>query len=134
MSTAVLRYKSNDGVEWQSAEAADRRDDLLWRIERAQSLLRPPTDKHGEFVQQDASDVRLYKHAIIALAKEFAPGQIWERDPDSIYPRSFAGRYLDDACSPLSAAWVRLMRTDHLSREWDQPYFAIQADKTKQGE
>ena len=129
MATVVTRYVSNDGEVWKSGDEAKRRDGLLCLIGVAQSFIKDGPTKHETFVQQSKGDIFSYKRCLIALAKEFAPHDIWNRDPNEIHARGFAARWLDDSCTPLARAWYRLMCTDKKFREWDQPYFAIEADR-----
>lgn len=136
----VVRYQSDDGKIFDTAEAAIKQDAKAVSIKGAYKLLRP-TPKNdgcdftngGGYVQQDALKVQEFKRQIMLLgARHHEKMAEWAKNPIEVHPQSIVGRILSDCDSDLYDAWHRVMCMDDKFREWGQPYYAINPDKGEQ--
>lgn len=131
----ITKFKADDGTEFDDRDACAEYEQNAMRIQRIMARL-PVTDIRGEgFVQLDRDAVLGVQRDLVLMFEGMYPGM---KDQHTEYARNatvpagmtLIGRYIDD-CSigPLRQAWGRLMRIDKQFREYEQPYFAIQADK-----
>jgi hypothetical protein len=133
----VIRYKANDGSEWDSAGPCEARDEMIREVDAAMKLLKPtPNDCNWKgYVQQSEAAVTQCKELLYAIAnregvlKWWIDGQKREHgktDSDFIYRvhASWFGRMLDGGHEPLGSAYGRLCSIDDKFREWNQPYYA----------
>lgn len=131
----ITKYVSDDGVEFASQKNAKAYDLILKKVKLIMVNLVPIPDDinfqngHG-FVKQDASKVKASRSKLLKLGYEVFPGT--EKDK---VPFSFIGRYFDDSgYNCLYSAWTRLSSIDDQSREWGQPYYAINPNEGEQKE
>jgi len=113
----VDRWECGDGSVWTSEARARDRDVLIAEASAfIASLNLKPIPKGGEFsngagyVQQPAGS----RDMIVGWAKSKG----WNRDTDG----------------PVGRVAYRAHCTDHMDREWGQPYFALNPTKGKQFE
>lgn len=145
----VTKYQANDGTQFDTAEAAEKRDkDLVVIDEITRACLKStPTDCNWDgYIQQHGPAVMDYKRVLMRMAKERgvyggSPGpdektfSIWDRPVEEVHARGIAGRFLDDSGqNHIYRAWHRLACMDGRFREYNQPYFAINPDKATGGE
>jgi len=134
----VTRYKANDGSEWQSEDDCKSRDSMIAEVALAMSTLKAtPTDCNWKgYVQQDANTVKRCKETLFAIANREGVLKWWidrqkqehgKTDADLICNThaSWFGRMLDGGHDPLGRAYSRLCAIDADSREWNQPYYAM---------
>lgn len=127
---SIIKYRSNDGSEHRTEEAALKRDVLHSQcVEIMAPLGEVPagvTDGKG-WLQHDLETVNTCKDQVLELCrtegldKHFPAFKNHGRD---CHPMSIIGRILDDTGGPLSAAWSRFACIDPQGREHQQPYFA----------
>jgi len=131
----IRKFVADDGTEFTSEVACLGHESLCNEIASIVSRLNPGTEKHGEFVQQSGPVALGVQRDLVLIFERLHPKMVdhhteWAREATRPAGMTLIGRYMDDCGpSPLYAAWHRIMRMDHQFREWDQPYFAIQADK-----
>lgn len=125
-------YKANDGTTWDNPKDALVRDEYTKAV---YEISKPFDDKipSGKFIQRTASDVRLFIDRTYDLlvkyhSKESEIPALWKQDP-----RGFVGRYLDDGDDPAYHLYGIILSIDNNYRQWQQPYYAIQANKEISG-
>ncbi len=126
---AKIVYESINGKQFENAEDVVREDKF---VEEIDALLKPFEDvqiKAGEFVQRSSHMIQTLIDKTYELLVRY-----YGRDSDICrcwldYPRGFVGRLLDDASSPAYRIWSILYSIDNKNRQWQQPYYAIQANK-----
>lgn len=134
MSTAVIRYKAKDGSEWETEAKADTRDALIAECEAAHAILGPPRQLGpDDFIEHPADAMAAFIAAVQALARKhtawYDGWAKWSADTVA-HPRSIIGRIIDDGnVEPLRKLWWRY-GTIHGTREYQQPFFAIQAEES----
>ena len=133
----VIRYKANDGSEWDSAGPCEARDEMIREVDDAMKLLKPTPDECNwkGYVQQCRFSVARCKADLYEVAKQEGVLKWWidsqkndhgKNDVqliNEVHP-SWFGRMLDGGHAPLSDAYHRLCCIDSEFREWNQPYFA----------
>lgn len=122
-------YKANSGRVFEHIEDAEKEDRFVAEVD---ALLKPFRDSKigpGEFVQRNKEMV----HALIdkthrLLVRYYGTTseipRRWQEDP-----RGFVGRLLDDADSPAYPIVGVIWSIDNRNRQWQQPYFALEANK-----
>lgn len=125
----VTKYRANDGTEWDTPEAAQKRDALCAEIDEVMNPLPMPPRSSGERIAVDRDAAHRAKERIVALCRrEFPNTPVFTYDAKSIHPFSVAGRILDDTGGPLRTAWQWFMCYD-AGYLYEQPYFALNPDK-----
>lgn len=129
----IIMYQADDGSEWATEHAALERDALYRAVTDAMAPLGPQPSLRGDddYHQHDPRVVLGVMRAVMFIG---APNdaQRWldsaDGDMARIHPMSVVGRVLcDSSDSPVSTAWARICRIDHLGREWRQAFFANRA-------
>jgi hypothetical protein len=131
----VTRFLASDGSQWNSRTAAEKREKLVKMCDDLVkgTVGKKPTLGHGSFKQQDPSLHLSFWSGLVEITKKNIKWEDkWGDDFRKIHPMGLIPRIISDSdLVPLDRLWNRLACFDKNSREWDQPYFAIQADKTK---
>lgn len=145
----IAKWAADDGSEWNSADDANRRDELIKAVHQAMLPLGdlPKEDNcrfqngHG-YIQHSAQAVEKAKLAIHELAKPKAILGWWFGDQIAkhgkthlelalkVHP-SWHSRMLDGGHQPLGSAYYRFQCIDKDNREWGQPYFANNPDEAE---
>jgi len=130
---AVTRFVAIDGTEFFDEYGCREYENVCQEIS---DLTAPwPEEKiRGEaFVQQDKNVVLRIQRAMVDIfeRRHWKDRHTeWARNADVPAGMTLIGRYVDDAgCRPERLVWSRIARLDRLFREYEQPYYAIQADK-----
>ena len=89
----------------------------------------------SDFVQQSGPVVLGVQHDLVLIFERENPNLVdhhteWARNATVPAGMTLIGRYIDD-CGPhpLNHAWNRICKMDKQFREYEQAYYAIQADK-----
>ena len=127
---AVTKFQAIDGAIFDTAREAAARDALETRLAELEAPLGPRVG-YGERKRHAFDVYRAFRTGLVMLARELHPREaIFQHDPMSIHPFSFAGRFLDDAGPlPLNRRWARLMCITDDGTEYEQPYFALNPGK-----
>ncbi len=124
----LTKYQATDGVLCDTAADAERRDALCARVAAMEAILDPhPDDANQRTLQPRLAD---YRAALVVLCRELFPTEaIFQHEPESIHPMSYAGRFIDDAAPRvIGKAWWRLSCC-HDGYEYQQPFFALHPDE-----
>lgn len=148
MATAIQKWKSADGAEWDSEEHADQRDRLCEAVRLAMlplgdkpSLPACGFENGAGYVQHTAAVVEQVKLRVFEVAKEKLAWWLDSQKRDHgktdyelavVTHPSWHVRMLDGSCQPLESAYGRLSCIDKLNREWGQPFFALNPTEGKQ--
>lgn len=131
----ISKFQAADGAEFDDEAKCIAYEQLCVRVERIMARL-PKVDIHGEdFVQHDGPTVLGVQRDLVLLYEGAHPGMVDRhteraRNADRPLGMSMIGRYIDDSAErPIRAAWWRIQRMDANFREYEQPYFAIQANR-----
>jgi hypothetical protein len=132
---AVTRFQALDGTEFDTEEKCRHYEDICREVSDIMSEL-PHTEIHGEgFVKLSGPVVLSVQRKLVMLWERLHPSMVnqhteWARNATVPAGMTLIGRYIDD-CGPrpIASAWRRLMRIDSQFREYEQPYYAIRADK-----
>jgi hypothetical protein len=122
-------FRANNGKVFED-EADARHEDRF--IEEVRILLEPFEDvsiKPGEFVQRNSEQVqslidKTYRLLLRYYGASSEIPKLWKQEP-----RGFVGRYLDDGNSPAYSIYGILLSIDNKNRQWQQPYYALEANK-----
>lgn len=131
----IEKYRADDGTEFEDQHACVNYEDLCHEIGALMSLLAPNTIRGEDFVQQSGPTFLYVQQRLVLIYERLNPGLLdqhteWARNATRNAGMTLIGRYIDEGhCRPLQRAWYRIMCTDHKFREYEQLYFAIQADK-----
>jgi len=129
----VKKYKTADGLIWDTEEAASVHETLMGRVKEIVSALGERSDKiaNGKgYIQHDPKVVKKIKASFYQLAltqQGFAKSEGDENIPGEYW----IGRYLNDSNSALYSVWNRLQCIDDLGREFDQQFFKNNPNKAK---
>jgi len=124
----VTRFKANDGTIFENRGDAEERDRLIAVINDATALLLPPVGDRKGYVQQDPAAVLAFKTRLLIIARKVGVYGADTATAETTHNQGMMGRFIDDSgCKPLQFAWFRLQCTDEKAREWEQPFYAINA-------
>lgn len=136
---SVVRFQAADGTEFGDESACAAYETLCTRVERIMARL-PKVEVSGEdFVQLDGPTVIGVQHDLVLLYEGLRTDMADEhtefaRNAAVPVGMSLIGRYIDDGGpTPLRRAWGRIQRIDNQFREYEQPYYAIQANRMLTG-
>lgn len=136
MVESITQYKADDGSIWPTLALAKKRESLLDECHEVEMFLgKRPKLGMGTFKQHNMEAYRNFRSSLLALVKKHLKKdwiQKWDEIPDEqISAFGIIGRILSDSSNlyPVYCLWSRLMCFDKRGREWDQPYYALQADK-----
>ena len=137
----ITKFKAIDGKEFNSENECLDYENLIKNVNNIMKVLPPlPKDEgcgfsNGDgFVQHDKTILRKVQINLLEEMKKHIDHKLIQQtiDDENVHP-SYVGRLIDDyGISPLNKAWYRFMCIDKLGREWGQPYFVTNPDKTKQ--
>lgn len=132
---AITKFQALDGSEFDSEDACRSYESLCAEISDIMvSLPEVKICGAGHF-QHEASTVLRIQRALVEIFARLHPSLNdhhveWARRAVVPAGMTLIGRDIDDCGeAPLRAAWHRLMRMDRQFREYEQPYYAIQADR-----
>ena len=133
----TTKYVADDGTEFYERADCLAYEDTCREIAKIMSRLKPCDIRGTGFVQQEGPTFLSVQHDLVVIfeRKHKDHHTEWARNATRNAGMSLIGRYIDDSGSkPMRHAWHRIMCTDHQFREYEQPYYAIQADKALHGE
>ncbi len=124
----MTKYESEDGILFDSKSACLNHELLTAEIDLIMEKL--PVLPRGQFegyIQHDPKTFMEVRKELLLIANRIYPhdwfDQAIQRGND-VHP-SYPGRMIDEIGSrPLNRAWYRIMSTDSMYREWNQPYYA----------
>lgn len=122
-------FQASNGKVFEHAEDAAHEERF---IEEVNDILKPFRDKKiepGEFVQRNNELVqnmidKTYRVLLRYYGNSSEIPKLWKKEP-----RGFVGRYLDDGDSPAYPIYGVLLSIDNLNRQWQQPYYALAANR-----
>ena len=130
----VVRYKANDGDEFNSKNACLKHEEKLRVIKKLNKILcKKPVDKDCSFANGSGYIQHTVQNFISESCKALKvyegkdPAKRWKENP-----RGWVGRYLCDGGSEFAALWSRISCIDPLNREWGQPYYVLHPNEAKQ--
>ena len=124
------KFVSTDGSEWDTEEAAIKRDNLVERINQIMQPLgsiHPDVEAVKGWVQHDLEVVNTAKDKILDLCRELKYNEdfpAFNNKGRDCHPLSIIGRVISDWGGPLDTAWRRFCCIDVQGREHEQPYYA----------
>ena len=130
---AIVKYQALDGVEFDDKDKCCDYENLCQEISDLTASW-PETKITGDgFIQQDMGTVLTVQRAMVAIFERIHwkdHHTEWARNAEVPAGMTLIGRYVDDAgLNPERRVWGRIARLDKKFREYEQPYYAIQADK-----
>ena len=145
----VTMYEAADGSRYTKAKQATIRDMIIEKVEEAMAPLGPQFKDEGchfangrGWIKHDPAKVKEVKRALIEVGK--GPLGWWYDKQLKLHGKtlddlmtchgSWFGRMLDGSCAPLERAWSRMCCITEDGREFGQPYYAANPDKTTGGE
>ncbi len=131
---AITKFKADDGSEFDTIEAASKRDLLHYQCKEAMKPLREINVSSRHFYQHDPEVVNQCKDRILDIcrAEGFAKNfQVFNNAGRNCHPLSIIGRILNDNGGPLDVAWSRFGRIAPDGKEYDQPYFAYNCKESE---
>lgn len=133
----ITKYVADDGSEFGTVVECVAYDGLCSEISEIKSHL-PPVKIRGEgFVQLCPADVLTVQKRLVEIYERLYPSMAdrhteWVKNTVEPAGLSIVCRYISDcSCQPLQRAWDRLTRIDSKFREYEQPFYAIRADREK---
>lgn len=130
---AIQKYQAFDGVELADADKCLDYEALCLEIHALMTPWADVTIAGAEFVQQDKYVIIPIQRAMVDIFERLHwkdHHTEWARNADIPAGMSLIGRYVDDSgFNPERRVWGRIQRLDQNFREYEQPYYAIQADK-----
>ncbi|SRR6266436_2273587 len=130
---AIVKYEANDGSEFDDPGKCSEYEGFCQEIINLTAAW-PETPINGDgFVQQDKIIVLQVQRAMIDFFERIHwkdHHTEWAKAANVPVGLTLIGRYVDDAgTNPERRIWRRIARLDKKFREYEQPYYAIQADK-----
>jgi hypothetical protein len=129
----ITKWVATDGSEFADSAACLAYEKLCAEID---ALMKdwPPVEVTGSaFVQQDRETVLRIQRAMVEIFERdhWSDGHTaWAKEAQIPAGLSLIGRYVDDAGhGPELSVWRRIARIDNLFREYEQPFYAVQANK-----
>lgn len=124
-------FVAKDGAEFTDKGECQKYEWLISSIEEIMLPLgKRPTLQNCQFFQHSKDVFLSVRDALVCCAAEECDHPEWEAKSNTIHQHSILGRILDDRGGPLRNAWYRLMCFSNDGKEWDQPFFAIEANKS----
>lgn len=130
---AITKFVALDGVEFIDKDKCCDYENLCQEIADITADW-PDVKVRGEgFIQQDKATVLRIQRSMVAIFERLHWADRhtrWAAEADVPAGMTLIGRYVDDAgVGPERRVWGRLALLDRLFRQYEQPYYAIQADK-----
>jgi hypothetical protein len=124
----IVKYKSIDEIEWDTEKECIEHENEIKLVSNIMKQLNPIPDNtkfsNGEgFIQQDKNVVDKVGTELINEIKKVISFKI---------SKNHLGALLDNykhGNNAFKRAWNRIECIDYLSREWGQPYFALNSEK-----
>lgn len=132
---AITKYVAFDGTEFIDHTKCCDYELLCEEVAAIMARLEPCNVRGSDYVQQSGPVFLGVQHDLVVIFERERPDlkdhhTEWARNATRNAGMTLIGRYIDDAGSnPIRQAWGRIMHTDHKFREYEQAYYAIQADK-----
>jgi hypothetical protein len=122
-------YKANNGKTFDNVEDALHEDRFIEEVRVLLEPFRGVDIKPGEFVQRNSEQVqslidKTYRLLLRYYGASSEIPKLWKKEP-----RGFVGRYLDDGDSPAYSIYGVLLSIDNKNRQWQQPYYALAANR-----
>ena len=143
--TEVIHYQTDDGQIFYVKEDALEYARGLNLVKKAMEpiLSDRPDLSNGAYMQHDMESVMKVKKDLYEILESTGLLSDWLSDQINVHGRtreymmyqchpSYFDRLLDSSRHPICRAYRRMCCIDRTGREWDQPYYAIQADKEMQ--
>lgn len=135
----ITKYEAPDGSQWATVEDCSAREKMVAEVDAAMANLKPkPKDPNWDgYVQQSRQAVGDCLKALYRIANKKGVLKWWidsqkkdhgKTDFDFLdcHPSWFE-RMLDGDHEPLSRAYGRMSAINEEYKEWNQPYFAMNA-------
>lgn len=135
----ITKYKAVDEQEFSTEKECLDYEQLIERVNTIMAGLKPLPNEKGfdfgngyYFVQQSKGAFKLVKLNLLnEIKKHINHKWVEQTIEDETVHLSYVGRLIDDwNIRPLNNAWNRLMCIDKEYREWGQPYFANNPEKS----
>lgn len=134
----IIKFKANDGTEFMDKQECADYELLIDRVNSIMNTLpKPPSSREFlngcGYLQHDKLKLRNAKVSLLVLCQEYTNHRWVQQtmDDETVHP-SWVARVLGDyGIRPLERAWYRFQCIDSLYREWGQPYFANNPDKSR---
>jgi|HubBroStandDraft_3_1064219.scaffolds.fasta_scaffold267348_2 hypothetical protein len=130
---AVTRFEALDGTIFDDKNKCVEYEALCQEIADLIAGWPEQEIRGSGFVQQDKDTVLKIQRGMAIIFERIHwkdHHTEWAREAARPAGLSLIGRYVDDAgLTPERRVWNRLARLDARFREYEQPYYAIQADK-----
>lgn len=122
-------YQANNGKTFDNVEDALHEDRFIEEVRVLLEPFRGVDIKPGEFVQRNSEQVqslidKTYRLLLRYYGASSEIPKLWKKEP-----RGFVGRYLDDGDSPAYSIYGVLLSIDNKNRQWQQPYYALAANR-----
>lgn len=122
-------FQANNGKVFDTIEDAEHEDKFLKEVSDILAPFRDSDIKPGEFVQRNSQQVqslidKTYRLLLRYYGASSEIPKLWKKEP-----RGFVGRYLDDGNSPAYSIYGILLSIDNKNRQWQQPYYALAANR-----
>lgn len=132
-------FVADDNTEFTSEQDALNHNALLAKIKAIEFLLGGPQhqkvqDNKG-YYQHSLDNIKSAWSHVIDLSRPYFKSyeKLMSAKPEEIHPMGFGGRIIDECSNkPLNKLWWRFSCIDQQGREWQQPYFALNAGKGSQ--
>lgn len=135
----IQKYVADDGTEFAEQSQCITYEKQCAMIDVAMSSIPEPPEHSEQFIQLDRRTVRDAMKSMLMIALDIWQEADWVKRAlhagDELPMLSGIGRWIDDSGhGAFRRAWYRFNCIDNLNyRMWQQPYFAIQADKEGRG-
>lgn len=129
-------YVADDGREFSTESACADYESLCHDVSLIMTLLPEKPDLEcNQYIQHNEPVFMLVRLRLLNLAKRYTDLRwVQESIDDPKIHSSWAGRAIDECgIPPLNSAWGRIMCTDKLFREWNQPYYANNTPQISNG-
>ena len=122
-------FQANNGKVFDNPEDAYHEDKFLEEVNILLEPFRDVSISSGQFVQRNSEQVQfLIDKTYCLLLRYYGANseipKLWKKEP-----RGFVGRYLDDGNSPAYSIYGVLLSIDNKNRQWQQPYYALAANR-----
>lgn len=130
---AITKFQALDGTEFSDKDKCCNYELLCEEIAKLMEPWPEVNVKGTGFVQADKATVLRIQRSMVAIFERDHwkdRHTRWAAEADVPAGMTLIGRYVDDAgVGPERRVWGRLALLDKMFRQYEQPYYAIQADK-----
>jgi len=136
----ITKYQAEDGKEFTSIAECVEYDGIINNVKLIMADLPQRPDETGcsfenggGFIQHDKANLnRVRTNLLRQINKHIKHNWIDQAIEDESIHHSWVGRLVSDySIPPFEKAWYRFMCIDNQGREWGQPYFASNPEKSK---